>query len=158
MDQDSIEVSSEPASKGIKSWMFLGIGFILGAVIFFFAGQSYNKPVPVKDPFAGAKYGIAGKVFMIEGGVLTVGVDATAFGSSTNDYKIYTDGRTTFKKTVYAKGSARGLNVFELRPISVFPATLADVVVGVDVAAKSKSNFGDLKEFTASEVEIRFYQ
>ena len=158
MDQNFTETSSEPTSKNNQSWLFLGIGFLLGAVVFFFVGQNYAKPVPIKDPFAGAKYGLTGKVVLAEGNVLAVGVDATAFGLPVSAYKVYTDGRTVFKKAVYIKGSAGGLNIFELKPISVAPASLADVTLGVDVAARSKTNFGDLKEFTASEIEIRLYQ
>ena len=158
MDQNFTEVSLESAPKKGKSWLFFGVGFILGAAIFFVVGQNYAKPVAIKDPFAGAKYGIAGRVVLLEDNVLTVGVEAVAFGLPMGAYKVYTDGKTVFKKVVYAKGSGGGLNIFELKPISIIPATLAEVIPGGEVAAKSKSNFGDLKEFTASEIEIRFYQ
>lgn len=161
MQQDFLqeEASLSSIQKSHKPWLFGAIGFFLGAIIFFLAGQNYTlKPVLIQDPFAGARYGIAGKVVLVEDNILTIGVDSTAFGLPVTAYKVYTDGKTVFKKTVYAKNSKGGLNVFELKPISTVSATLADVMLEFDVAAKSKSNFGNLKEFTASEVEIRIYQ
>ena len=158
MDQNFVDTDSGSASKKGQCWLFMGIGFILGALIFFAVGQNYTKPTAIKDPLAGARYGIAGKVFLVEENVLTVGVDAGAFGLPPSAYKVYIDGKTVFKKTVYNKTGASGLNIFESKPIAVTPAALADVALGDQVVAKSKANFGNLKEFIASEVEIRIYQ
>lgn len=164
MQQDFLQEdgSLPPVQKSRKPWLFGAVGFLLGAIIFFFVGQIAwyisTKPASIKNPFAGAKYGITGKVVLVEDNVLTVGVDSTSFGLPVTAYKVYTDGKTIFKKAVYAKSSGAGLNIFEAKPVSTSATILAEVALGTDIVAKSKSNIGAFREFTASEIELRTYQ
>ncbi|MBI2514659.1 hypothetical protein HYV91_00500 [Candidatus Wolfebacteria bacterium] len=135
------------------------VGFVVGAIIFFFAGSQYAKPKPIANPFAGVQKAVTGKVVAIQNGVLTVEVSALALGVQTTNYTVQTNQSTVFEKVTLPKALAEGkANPFETKPTASAPAKLSDILVGDTVTASSEENFSGKTEFTALKIELRIYE
>jgi len=140
-----------------KHWVFMGAGFLLGAVIFFFIGQNYAKPVSISNPLAEAQFGIIGKIAGIEGNILKIEVAGLA-GSPAALYTVYIDGKTVFKKAVFPEGAEKLVNLFETKPGAVSDSSFYALKLGDDVVVESATNFRGKKEFIASKIELRVSQ
>lgn len=147
---------SVSANNG-RPLIFFGAGFLLGAVVFFFVGQNYAKPVPIVNPLEKAQFGIIGKVSAIDGNILKIEV-AGLSGEPPALYTVYVDGKTVFKKAVFPKGADKFVNLFEIKPGVISDLSFGALKPGDDVVAESSVNFSGKKEFVASKVEIRVYQ
>lgn len=151
--QSNISLSVKTPKGG--SWTFGIIGFLAGAIIFFFLGQIYNRPVSVESPFEKTRLGVIGKVVAVGNGILEIEADSSVFGLAPVRYTAIVDGGTVIKKSFFAKGE---LKFFETKPGKTVNIVLSDVKNGDQVAAKSAVNFWGKNEFSASEVEVRVFQ
>lgn len=128
---------------------------MIGAVIFFFLGQVYSRPVPTENPFEKTRLGLIGKVVATGNGALEIEVDAPTFGLTPVRYTALVDDKTVIKKAFFVKGGAK---FFETKPSKTVNAAFTDVKIGDQATAKSAVNFWGKNEFRASEIEVRVYQ
>ncbi|MBI5732303.1 MAG: hypothetical protein HY982_03010 [Candidatus Magasanikbacteria bacterium] len=135
------------------------VGFIVGAIIFFFVGSQYAKPKPIANPFGGIQKAVTGKVVTIRDNALTVEVGSLALGVQTTNYTVHTDQNTVFEKVTLPRAVAEGkANPFETKPTAPAPAKLSDILVNDTVTASSNDNFYGQKEFIAKRIELRIYE
>ena len=135
------------------------VGFIIGALIFFFVGWQYAKPKPIANPFAGVQKAVVGKVVAIQNNTLTLEVSSLALGVQTVNYTIGTNQNTVFEKVTLPLAVAQGkANPFEAKASPSSPAKISDVMIGDTVVAESEDNFYGKKEFTAKRIEVRIYE
>lgn len=142
-----------------KLFSVFAVGFVVGAIIFFFVGSQYAKPKPIVNPFAGVQKAVTGKVVAIKDNTLTVEVSSLALGVQTVNYTVRADQNTVFEKVTLPRALAEGkANPFETKPTAPATAKLSDILVNDTVTAYSDENFSGKTEFTASKIEIRIYQ